>query len=463
MLLTNNGEGDFNNPTYIASTSAANKIATADLNADGLMDLAVTLPEGDRVDLFFGMGNQRFSQPQSISVGSQPNSIVIQDTNKDGRPDILVTNSGDATASVILNKFDPTKVFRYQAEAIDPDSDPVTYSLVQGPGGVLLDSQTGAMRWAPTADQVGLQTVTIQADDGRGGVATQQFTISVQPPQTNVSPVFTSQPKTTIAADQPFSYAASAVDNDKDYVRYRIVSGPEGASIDPTTGLVQWDPRGVAIDFGSYQSGGVKIPNSTSLNTSSLTMEGWFTFNATGNQVLIWKDAPSGNLSWSLRYQWGNLIAVIGGGSQSTEAQIAYPWTPQLGKLYHIAASFNDATGVLRLFINGNQVGEITTSKRIANFDLPLYLGLASSGDRFKGTMSQVRIWNNARTQQEIAAGMNQAIGTGTSNLIAEYRFDEGDSQSVRDYSGNLNHGLFMGDRWPKRITGLATAELERF
>ena len=188
--MTNNGESDFNNPTYIATTSAASKIATADLNADGLMDLAVTLPEENRVDLFFGMGSQRFSKPQSITVGSQPNSIVIQDTNKDGRPDILVTNSGDATASVILNKFDPTKVYRYQAEAVDPDSDPVTYNLVQGPGGVLLDSQTGEMRWAPTADQVGLQSVTIQADDGHGGIATQQYTISVQPPQTNASPVF---------------------------------------------------------------------------------------------------------------------------------------------------------------------------------------------------------------------------------------------------------------------------------
>ena len=299
--------------------------------------------------------------------------------------------------------------------------------------------------------------------NGRGGIATQQFTISVQPPLTNASPVFTSQPNTTIAADQLFSYAASAVDNDKDYVRYRIASGPESASIDPTTGVVQWNPRGVALDLGSYQSGGVKIPNSSSLNTSSLTMEGWFTFNTTGNQVLIWKDAPSSNLSWSLRYQWGNLIAAIGAGSSSTEAQIAYPWTPRIGKLYHIAGSFNDATGVLRLFINGNQVGEITTSKRIANFDLPLYLGLASSGDRFKGTVSQIRIWSNARTQQEIAAGMNQAISAGTPSLIAAYRFDEGYSQSVRDSSGNLNNGLFMGDSWPQRIAGLATGGANEF
>jgi hypothetical protein len=45
---------------------------------------------------------------------------------------------------------------------------PVTYSLVSGPAGMALDPNTGAGTWAPTADQAGPTSVTVQETNSAG-------------------------------------------------------------------------------------------------------------------------------------------------------------------------------------------------------------------------------------------------------------------------------------------------------
>ncbi|MEO8272056.1 MAG: LamG-like jellyroll fold domain-containing protein, partial [Aureliella sp.] len=467
MLLSGNGDGTFSNPSYVAIPSSPKGVAAADLNQDGIVDLAISLPEDDQVALLFGIGHKRFAAPQAIHVGDTPNSIAIQDANRDGRLDILVTNSGDDTASIILNKYDPTQVYRYTVVAMDPDDDAVEYTLSSGPGGMIFDAQSGEVQWAPTADQVGLQQVTLQASDGRGGIATQQFTIAVEPARSNAQPVFTSQPDKTVAADGTFAYTSRAVDNDSDPIRYRLVDAPAGASIDPISGEVQWDPRGGALKFNeSPDSGGVQVPNSASLDVSSFTLEGWFEFASTGNQVLIWKDAPnqypSNFASYAIHYQWGTLKAIIGDGTGAGEAILNYPWTPNIGQAYHLAATFDSISGSLQLLINGNAVAELTTDKRIANFAMPLYLGF-SNFDPFHGTMSQVRIWDTARSAAEIRAGMDRAFTSATPNLMADYRFLEGESQSVVDASGHQLIGKLFGSGWPRRIVGIAPISVASF
>lgn len=460
MILEGQGDAAFSSARYVATSSAVKSVAATDLNQDGRVDIVATLPEEDQVAVFFGIGSNRFAEPQRIHVGAQPNSLVLQDSNGDGRTDILVTNSGDSTASVILNKYDPTKVYHYQAVAVDPDSDPIDYSIASGPGGMIFDATTGEISWAPSADQVGLQKVVLQASDGRGGLATQQFTIAVAPAQDNAAPVFTSQPPSSIAADSSFNYSATAIDNDKDTLRYRIVAGPTGSSIDPVTGAVKWDARSGGLKFNeANNNAGVQIPNSPSLDLSSFTIEGWFSFDATSNQTLIWKDAPLQypfhGASYALRYQWGNLQALIGNGSSEGEVAASFPWTPTLGQAYHIAGTFDAATGSLKLLLNGSVVAEKTTTKQIFNHNLPLLLGFANQ-DPFSGTMSNVRVWDAARSSAEIFEGVDREYDSNTPHLIAAYRFTEGDTVSIVDASGHQLNGMFYGSGWPRRVMGIA-------
>ena len=134
----------------------------------------------------------------------------------------------------------------YRAEAADPNGDLVTYSLTTAPAGMTIDASTGLVQWMPTADQLGDQTVTVQADDGRGGTDAQSLTIAVRSQPTNQPPRFTSVPPTAAAVDALFAYDALVLDPDNDPVQFLLDNAPAGMSIDPDDGTVRWQPP---LDF----------------------------------------------------------------------------------------------------------------------------------------------------------------------------------------------------------------------
>ena len=157
VILPGLGNGNFSAPTVVPLASALGQVAAADLNADGRLDLVVTFPGEGRIGMLFGRGGGRFTTPQLVTVGKTPAALSVQDVDADGKPDLLVTNTGDDTVSVVLNRYDPANLLRYQATAIDPDGDPITFSLESGPGGMLLDEATGIAvghrcpsKWATT-------------------------------------------------------------------------------------------------------------------------------------------------------------------------------------------------------------------------------------------------------------------------------------------------------------------------
>jgi hypothetical protein len=83
----------------------------------------------------------------------------------------------DAVLTLRLRQEAGPAVFTYQAQAMDPDGDRLTYSLLEGPAGATIDSTTGLLSWAA---QVGQYTFVLQVADGHGGLATQRFTLTVQ-------------------------------------------------------------------------------------------------------------------------------------------------------------------------------------------------------------------------------------------------------------------------------------------
>ncbi|MCA9194793.1 MAG: VCBS repeat-containing protein, partial [Planctomycetales bacterium] len=463
MFLFGDGAANFGQPFYLDVGASIGQLASGDFNQDGLVDLAMTFPDDDQVAIFNGMGLIRFSRPQRIRAGKTPSSLVAQDANGDGRLDLLVTNSGDDTASVILNRFDPTHIYRYDALAVDPDNDPIQYELIDSPGGMILDAATGEIRWAPNSDQVGLQRVLLRASDGQGGIAEQVFSIGVEPARTNAPPVFTSDPNTTISASESLHFQVNAIDRDHDTLRYRLVAGPDGASIDAITGAVTWDPREQALAMSRTlgESRSVTVPNSGSLNVSSVTAEGWFLFDRVGvNSKLISKKLNRGfDYSFAMDYVFGTLRAGVG-----TDPSLGarYAWTPNVGQWYHLAMTFDVASGDLFLFIDGVVVTSFHTSSIIETDNNPLILG-STNGEEFYGSMTQLRIWDHARTVENIRQDMHTLVAPNAAGLIADYRFQEGDSDSVVDSSIQRNDGHFSGTFAPQRVPGLAPSQVATF
>lgn len=70
--------------------------------------------------------------------------------------------------------------YLYTAVAVDPDGDTVSYNLLEGPSGVLLNGVTGELTWTPT--EGGEYAFVLQAQDERGGSVQQQFSVTVEVP-----------------------------------------------------------------------------------------------------------------------------------------------------------------------------------------------------------------------------------------------------------------------------------------
>ena len=125
--------------------------------------------------------------------------------------------------------------YHYQAEALDADGDDLTYSLLAGPVGMIIDSQTGLITWKP--DTIGFYEVNIQVIDGNGGKATQSYNIEVI--DDNLPPQITNQIPTRIPSGKYFSHQVEAVDPEGQKISYSLASQASGMTMN-TNGLISW-------------------------------------------------------------------------------------------------------------------------------------------------------------------------------------------------------------------------------
>lgn len=128
----------------------------------------------------------------------------------------------------------------YRAQAIDPDRDPLTYSILESPNGATIDSLTGNIYWKP--GYPGRYTFKIAAHDDRGGFSIQEYTVHVNASLNNNAPIITSLPLTSAIASRHFIHQVSAFDIDGDSLTYYLYESPEGLTIDMNSGLISWVP-----------------------------------------------------------------------------------------------------------------------------------------------------------------------------------------------------------------------------
>lgn len=81
--------------------------------------------------------------------------------------------------------------FAYLVQAADEDGDPVTYALDMAPPGMHIDAKTGQILWTASPNLQGTHLVRVVAQDDRGGVAAQEFGLSIAP---SVQPISSAQP-----------------------------------------------------------------------------------------------------------------------------------------------------------------------------------------------------------------------------------------------------------------------------
>ena len=192
-------------------------------------------------------------------------------------------------------------------------------------------------------------------------------------------------------------------------------------------------------EFEASESDKVVASDSTSLSpTGNLTLETWVLFESLpssgGLMDLISKFNDGGNQrsygfglqndsgTYKLRFRYST------DGTYQSANDVTTTWTPSTGTLYHVAVVLDTATPSAKFYVNGTQQGSTITSNTgtsIYNGTSELYLGAAKtgSGDMFflDGVMSEVRIWNTARTSTQISGQRSTVLIGSESGLAANF------------------------------------------
>jgi concanavalin A-like lectin/glucanase superfamily protein len=197
---------------------------------------------------------------------------------------------------------------------------------------------------------------------------------------------------------------------------------------------IQWG--GNALNFNGTNAV-MTIPHNSSLDISSaITLEAWvYATSSFGIQDVVSKSSNSQNNGYIFPRTddgWAHTVFYLNVGGWHT-LSAAYP---SLNAWHHLAATYDGAT--MSVYVDGvlsasqAQTGAISTNTNA----LALRNQLGYS-EYYGGTLDEVRVWNIARTQAQIQAGMNTELNPATQTGGTNTGLT-----TVIDLSGNNNGTL---------------------
>ncbi len=79
-------------------------IVAADLDVDGLLDLATTDQDSAQVSVLRNLGNTSFAAPVELTVGTTPGPLVTADLDRSAASDLVSANRDSNNISVLINR-----------------------------------------------------------------------------------------------------------------------------------------------------------------------------------------------------------------------------------------------------------------------------------------------------------------------------------------------------------------------
>jgi hypothetical protein len=225
------------------------------------------------------------------------------------------------------------------------------------------------------------------------------------------------------------NYSSGNTTND-----YAFNSASNGISLtangSPTSSLMTpYEPLDTAINLtrSSSMSG---VTNSTTpplMNLAAYTVEGWIKPNAACIGAGIRCEVLLRDGDYDIAISDGTFQLVIYyNGSQNT-GWVNTTLVPQAGAWTHIALT-RDGTAA-KFYINGALAYSATLASALASnlTGFPFRIGYAGYGSTyFDGQIDEVKLWNVARTQAQIAGTLYAAPSLTDSSLLAYYDFNTG-------------------------------------
>ena len=139
-------------------------------------------------------------------------------------------------ASLVTASASGVPELRANVQCADPDADVPSYTYSWFKNGGPIDNATGPslpLSGFAKGDRVAVEVVARDEESASTPLRSEPFAVE------NLPPSFSSQPGAPKPGDVAFQYHAAATDPDGDPLRYELISGPEGMSVD-AAGNVVW-------------------------------------------------------------------------------------------------------------------------------------------------------------------------------------------------------------------------------
>lgn len=151
-------------------------------------------------------------------------------------------------------------------------------------------------------------------------------------------------------------------------------------------------------------------------------------------------------IGWGTFWFHANSNASFHAGINTGSHRIQSPsGTLKQGKWSHIAVTFDN--GTLAVYHNGDLIGSINNVNLPNAWNGNFKIGDAG-GDALDGHVDEFRIWNTARTAQQIRENMHLTMDIEQvceEGLLVYYQFEDKGNSTVTDAAGNYD-GTMMGD-----------------
>lgn len=192
----------------------------------------------------------------------------------------------------------------------------------------------------------------------------------------------------------------------------------------------------------------LRTPNlSPSIPSSSLTLELWFKPVQEG--IIV---SELGQASLNVGFH-NSQIEILANGLVKVRVWDLAPiavGTASFNTWQHVVLRYDNTTGILNGWLNGTKSG--ASSSGIRQAPGPQYWAfgagdvqhLGSGGAYFKGLFDEIRIWNIARTDNEIGQNYNRLVPPSSQGLIANYKLNESSGLTAIDATGNGNNGTIF-------------------
>ncbi len=187
--------------------------------------------------------------------------------------------------------------------------------------------------------------------------------------------------------------------------------------------------------------------------TNARTIEAWIRTKANADpgaggkqQTIVDYGTFTTGARFTFNVLWGNAVRIEVGGSGLSGQTVVND-----SNWHHVAVTFdNTASNKYSLYVDGvlDTAGNIATTINTGS-SINLKIGeRIDNTNNFKGNIDDVRVYNFAKTQSQIAADMDKELCTIPSSLLAYYKLNEGTpagsnsaNNSATDYSGYSNGG----------------------